>query len=196
MQCVCAQTRPRFILSSERVFCGGGGMELETTLTPREKSPLPEAQRTDPNDCKVGTFAANLPAVVRPVLGMVGPVSADRLVDLVVKAFASRAEDTEFDSRSRRYFSGSSHTILLILLLLLLLHFFLLLLLEGLVGLVVKSSASRAADPRFDSRLHGGDFFESSHASDFKIGTPVATLQSAWRHRVSARTGWPGVSIL
>ena len=36
---MCAQTRPRFILSSERVF---GGMEFEPMLSPREKSPLPE----------------------------------------------------------------------------------------------------------------------------------------------------------
>ena len=35
-----AQTRPRFILSSEGVFLGG--MEFEPTLTPREKSPLPK----------------------------------------------------------------------------------------------------------------------------------------------------------
>ena len=39
MKCMCAQTRPRFILSSERVF---GGMEFEPMLIPREKSPLPE----------------------------------------------------------------------------------------------------------------------------------------------------------
>ena len=39
MKCMCAQTRSRFILSSERVL---GGMELEPMLTPREKSPLPE----------------------------------------------------------------------------------------------------------------------------------------------------------
>ena len=31
---------------------------------------------------------------------------------------------------------------------------------------------------------------------DFKIGTPVATLPGAWHFRVSAGTGWPGVSIL
>ena len=36
---MCAQTRPRFILSSERVL---GGMEFEPMLTPREKSLLPE----------------------------------------------------------------------------------------------------------------------------------------------------------
>ena len=34
----------------------------------------------------------------------------DRLVGLVVKASASRAEDPEFESRLRRDFSGSSHT--------------------------------------------------------------------------------------
>ena len=39
-------------------------------------------------------------------------------------------------------------------------------------------------------------FQGSSHASDFKIGTPVATLPGAWRYRVSAGTGLPGVSIL
>ena len=33
MKCVCAQTRPQFILSSERVF---GRMEFEPMLTPRE----------------------------------------------------------------------------------------------------------------------------------------------------------------
>ena len=37
----------------------------------------------------------------------------------------------------------------------------------------------------------------SSHTSDLKIGTPVATLPSAWRYRVnSAGTGWAVVSIL
>ena len=36
----------------------------------------------------------------------------------------------------------------------------------------------------------------SSHTSDLKIGTPVATLPGAWRYRVSAGTGQLGVSIL
>ena len=40
------------------------------------------------------------------------------------------------------------------------------------------------------------DFLGSSHTSDSKIGTPVATLPGAWRYRVSAGTGRPGVSIL
>ena len=39
MKCMYAQTRPRFILSSEGVF---GGMEFEPMLTPREKSPVPK----------------------------------------------------------------------------------------------------------------------------------------------------------
>ena len=39
MKCMCAQTRPRFILSSEGVL---GGMEFEPMLTPREKPPLPK----------------------------------------------------------------------------------------------------------------------------------------------------------
>ena len=42
MECMCAQTRSRFILSSERVL---GGMESESMLTPREKSPLPEKKK-------------------------------------------------------------------------------------------------------------------------------------------------------
>ena len=41
-----------------------------------------------------------------------------------------------------------------------------------------------------------GIFSGSSHTSDLKTGTPVATLPGAWRYRVSAGTGRPGVSIL
>ena len=41
-----------------------------------------------------------------------------------------------------------------------------------------------------------GIFSGSSHTSDFKIGTPVATLPGAWRYRVSTGTGRPDVSIL
>ena len=65
-----------------------------------------------------------------------------------------------------------------------------------LAGLVVKASTSRVVDLRFDSRWRLGDFFRSSHTCDLKIGTPVATLSGAWRFRISAGTGWPGVSIL
>ena len=63
------------------------------------------------------------------------------------------------------------------------------------VGLVVKASALRAEDPGFESRLRR-DFSGSSHTSDLKIGTPVATLPGAWRYRVNTGTGRPGVSIL
>ena len=66
---------------------------------------------------------------------------------------------------------------------------------DHLVGLVVKTSASRTEDPRFESRLRW-DFSGSSHTSDLKIGTPVATMPGAWRYRISAGTGWPSVSIL
>ena len=41
-----------------------------------------------------------------------------------------------------------------------------------------------------------GIFSGSSHTSDLKIGTPVATLPGAWRSRVNTGTGGPGVSIL
>ena len=61
---------------------------------------------------------------------------------------------------------------------------------------MVKASASGAEGPGFDSRLRREDFSESSHTSDLKIGTPVATLPGAGRYRVSAVTGWLGVSIL
>ena len=62
-------------------------------------------------------------------------------------------------------------------------------------GLMVKVPALGAEDPRFESRLRR-DFSGSSHTSDLKTGTPVATLPGAWRYRVSAGIGRPGVSIL
>ena len=64
-----------------------------------------------------------------------------------------------------------------------------------LAGLVVKVSASGAEDPGFESRLRR-ELSRSSHTSDLKIGTPVATLPGAWHYRVSAGTGRHGVSIL
>ena len=48
MKCMYAQTRPRFILSSEGVF---GGMEFEPMLTPREKSPLPKMSPEEDQTC-------------------------------------------------------------------------------------------------------------------------------------------------
>ena len=65
-----------------------------------------------------------------------------------------------------------------------------------LVGLVVKVSASRAGNPEFNSCMCHGNFSGSSHTSDLKIGTPVATLTGAWCYRVSTGAGWPSFSIL
>ena len=56
---------------------------------------------------------------------------------------------------------------------------------------MVKASASRAGDPGFESLLRRDFFPGSSHTSDLKIGTPVATLPGAWRDRVSAGTVRP-----
>ena len=64
-----------------------------------------------------------------------------------------------------------------------------------IVGLVVKASASGAEDLGFESRLCQ-DFSGSSHTSDLKTGTPVATLPGTWHYRVSAGTGQPSVSTL
>ena len=58
----------------------------------------------------------------------------------------------------------------------------------------VKASVSGAEDLELDSRFHRGDFSGSSHTSDLKIDTPVATLPGAWRYRVTTETSWPGVS--
>ena len=66
---------------------------------------------------------------------------------------------------------------------------------DHLIGLVVKMSALRAENPGFESRWRR-DFSGSSHTTDLNNGTPVATLPGAWHYRVSAGTGWPGVSIL
>ena len=63
-----------------------------------------------------------------------------------------------------------------------------------------KASTSRATDLgsilEFDSRFHCGSLSRSSHTSDFKMSTPVASLLSTWHYRVSAGTGWPSVCIL
>ena len=58
-----------------------------------------------------------------------------------------------------------------------------------------KASASRAKIPGSNPACDG-IFWGSSHTSDSKIGTPVATLPGAWCYRVSTGTGRPGVSTL
>ena len=68
-------------------------------------------------------------------------------------------------------------------------------LLHWLVGLVVKAFALGMADLGFNFHFLHGEFSWSSDTSDAKIGTPVATLPCIWCYRVSAGTGWPGVSV-
>ena len=66
---------------------------------------------------------------------------------------------------------------------------------DRLVGLVVRRSPRERKIPGSNPACDG-IFSGSSHTSDLKIGTPVATLPGAWRYRVSTGTGRPGVSIL
>ena len=67
MKCMYAQTRPRFILSSEGVL---GGMEVEPMLTPREKSPLP-IPRGWSNPRRCGQRAQALPTeLFRPPISL------------------------------------------------------------------------------------------------------------------------------
>ena len=69
------------------------------------------------------------------------------------------------------------------------------LLTDHLAGLVVRRLPPERKIPGSNpacARIFSG----SSHTSDLKIGTPVATLPGAWRYRVNAGTGRPSVSIL
>ena len=66
---------------------------------------------------------------------------------------------------------------------------------DRLVGLVVRRPPRERKIPGSNPAC-AGIFSGSSHTSDLKIGTPVATLPGAWCYRVSAGTGRPGVSIL
>ena len=59
---------------------------------------------------------------------------------------------------------------------------------DHLVGLVVSRPPREWKIPGSNPACDG-IFSGSSHSSDFKIGTPVATLPCAWRYRVSAGTG-------
>ena len=65
MKCMCAQTRPRFILSSERVFFFFGEWSFPPffpMLTPGEKCPLPENfPRGESNPRRCGQRAQTLP---------------------------------------------------------------------------------------------------------------------------------------
>ena len=66
---------------------------------------------------------------------------------------------------------------------------------KRLVGLVERRPPRERKIPGLNPAC-AGIFSGSTHTSDSKIGTPVATLPGAWRYRVSAGTGQPGVSIL
>ena len=67
--------------------------------------------------------------------------------------------------------------------------------LNRLVGLVVRHPPRVRKIPGSNPAC-AGIFSGSSHTRDSKIGTPLATLPGAWRYRVCAGTGQPGVSIL
>ena len=60
----------------------------------------------------------------------------------------------------------------------------------------VHQSGLRTADLGSNPTFHEGIFCGTSHTSDLKIGTQVATLPGAWQFWVSAGTGWPSVSKL
>ena len=73
----------------------------QMTLFDAEQMTLSDAEQMTLSDafCSHGCHDRDIPATSR-----------HRLVGLVVKASASRAEDPEFESRLRRDFSGSIHT--------------------------------------------------------------------------------------
>ena len=54
----------------------------------------------------------------------------------------------------------------------------------------------RISRPGFNSPFCHGFFSRSTRTSVLKTGTPVAVLPGPWCCRVSAETGWTGVSIL
>ena len=68
---------------------------------------------------------------------------------------------------------------------------------DHLVGLGLRRPPRERKFPG-SNPANTGIFPGSRHTIDFKnlIGTPLAALPSAWRYRVSAGTGWSGVSIL
>ena len=66
---------------------------------------------------------------------------------------------------------------------------------DRIVGLVVRRPPRERKIPGSNPAC-AGTFSGSSHTSDLKFGTPVATKPGAWRCSVSAGTGRPGVSIL
>ena len=131
----CAQTRPRLILSSERVL--GDWIQIPCYLQGKIPSIGKESFEEDRTHDAASSRTASpthyqraIPAPspgpethqhVAGTLTDSGPLTGSlvtanlvcgpyRLVGLVVKASSSGAEDPGFESRLRRDFSGSSHT--------------------------------------------------------------------------------------
>ena len=144
-------------------------MESEPMLTPREKSPLPEKkilrggwnprrcikQDSEPNTLPTEQFHHPSPPPPPPTPP---PVRA---------AVKSRSHAW------RLSFWGSFHP-----------HSSLLATSNRLVGLVVRRPPRERKIPS-SNPVYNRIFPGSSHTSDSKIGTSVATLQGAWRYRVS-----------
>ena len=64
---------------------------------------------------------------------------------------------------------------------------------------MVKASASGVEDLEFDSRFRCGEFSGSSHTSDLKIGTPVASVIGSAMgpvSLVSVYCGWVRDSLI
>ena len=67
---------------------------------------------------------------------------------------------------------------------------------DCLVSVVVKASASGAADLGSIPAFAVDHFLGRIIPVTYKLILQKATLPGAWRYRVIAGTGWPGVSIL
>ena len=117
MKCVCTQTRPRFILSSERVL---GGMEFEPMLTPREKSlstgKFPQ-RRIEPATLWTASPSTTNELFRPPKLPLFPllclPLTSqhlDRLVGLVVRRPPRERKVRGSNPASDGIFSGSNHT--------------------------------------------------------------------------------------
>ena len=143
---MCAQTRPWFILSSERGLFGG--MESEPMLTPREKSPLREKfsskggsypRRCIKQDSEPNTLPTELfrPLQHFQLHDFLRRDMWPKRTSLRDKLYSDLEEPWRTADFVWRQASLSSNR---------------------LVGLVVKVSASRVEDPGFESRL-SRDFF-------------------------------------
>ena len=161
-------------------------MESETTLTPREKSPLPEKNlpRGGSNHDAASSRTASPTHYQGAIRAPNHPQTSTTQYpeDMYIQILpASHASPLCPKTRSTQYPEDIYNKSLPWI--------------HRLVSLVARR-------PPWERKIPGsnpacaGIFSGSSHTSDFKIGTPVATLPGAWRYRVSTGTGRPGVSIL